>query len=75
MVDFKSDRLAQYLRCIIQALLPMADDDAAREILDQAIQVAEEAKQVRPNKIPIMLHLFVEADHLGGARPSWLATF
>lgn len=44
--NFKSDRLAQYLRCMVQALLPMADDGPAREILDQAIQVAEEAKQV-----------------------------
>lgn len=44
--DFKSNRLAQYLRCMVQALLPLADDGPAREILDQAIQVAEEAKQV-----------------------------
>ncbi len=31
---------------MVQVLLPMADDGAAREILDQAIQVADEAKQV-----------------------------
>ncbi len=73
--DFKSDRLAQYLRCIVQALLPMADDGAAREVLDQAIQVAEEAKQVWPNKISFMLHLFVESDRFAGVWPSWLATF
>ncbi|OAQ96543.1 hypothetical protein LLEC1_04136 [Akanthomyces lecanii] len=44
--DFKSDRLAQYLRCIVQALLTLADDGAARQIFDQAIEVAEEAKEV-----------------------------
>ncbi|TQV91646.1 Meiosis specific protein SPO22 [Cordyceps javanica] len=43
---FKCDRLAQYLRCMVQVLLPMADDGAARELLDQAGQVARESKEV-----------------------------
>ncbi|KAM3500684.1 hypothetical protein MY10362_006184 [Beauveria mimosiformis] len=44
--NFTSDRLAQYLRCMVQVLLPMTDDSAARDILEQAVQVAHEAKQV-----------------------------
>ncbi|OAA52865.1 Meiosis specific protein SPO22 [Cordyceps fumosorosea ARSEF 2679] len=44
--DFKSHHLAQYLRCMVQVLLPMADDSAARDLLDQALQVAQESKQV-----------------------------
>ncbi|KAM0739654.1 hypothetical protein ACQRIT_004838 [Beauveria bassiana] len=44
--NFTSDRLAQYLRCMVQVLLPMTDDGAARDILEQAVQVAHEAKQV-----------------------------
>ncbi|KAF1738226.1 hypothetical protein CRV24_000149 [Beauveria bassiana] len=43
--NFTSDRLAQYLRCMVQVLLPMTDDGAARDILEQAVQVAHEAKQ------------------------------
>lgn len=43
--DFKCDRLAQYLRCMVQILLPMGDDALVRQVLEQAIQTAEEAKQ------------------------------
>ncbi|EGX88926.1 Meiosis specific protein SPO22 [Cordyceps militaris CM01] len=46
MDNFKSARLAQYLRCMVQVLLPMADDGPARALLEQAVQVAQESKQV-----------------------------
>lgn len=43
--QFDSDKLAKYIRCIFQAILPL-DDALAMQLLDQALQIAREGKQV-----------------------------
>ncbi|KEY69696.1 hypothetical protein S7711_03182 [Stachybotrys chartarum IBT 7711] len=43
--QFDSDKLAKYVRCIFQAILPL-DDALAMQLLDQALQIAREGKQV-----------------------------
>ncbi|KAJ6786811.1 hypothetical protein PWT90_02639 [Aphanocladium album] len=43
---FDSSRLARYLRCMVQVLLPVAEDFLARELLEQAMDIAKQAKEV-----------------------------
>lgn len=45
MEHFNSDKLAKYIRCVFQTLLPL-DDALAFQMLDHALQVASETKQV-----------------------------
>ncbi|KAJ3472006.1 hypothetical protein NLG97_g11371 [Lecanicillium saksenae] len=48
---FDSARLAQYLRCMVHVLLPLVEHDfLALELLDQAIVVADQSKEVRETK-------------------------
>ena len=42
---FDSLKLAKYVRCIFQAILPL-DDTLAMQLLDEAIQIACEGKTV-----------------------------
>lgn len=44
--NFDSQRLAKYLRCMFQAILPL-DDGLTLEVVDQALQIAREGGQVR----------------------------
>lgn len=43
--QFDSEKLAKYIRCVFQATRPL-DSSMALQLLDQAIEVAEEGKQV-----------------------------
>ncbi|KAJ6439499.1 TPR-like protein [Purpureocillium lavendulum] len=43
--NFDGPRLAKYMRCIFQAVLPL-DDGLALQLLDQALQLAREAAQM-----------------------------
>lgn len=42
---FDVARIAKYMRCLFQAVLPL-EDTLAIQVLDQAIQVAKEGKEV-----------------------------
>ncbi|KPM36312.1 hypothetical protein AK830_g10246 [Neonectria ditissima] len=44
--DFDNQRLAKYIRCMFQAILPL-DDNLALEVVDQALQVAREGSQMQ----------------------------
>lgn len=44
--QFDNRRLAKYIRCIFQAMLPM-DDTLALQVVEQALQIAREGNQVR----------------------------
>lgn len=43
--DFDSEKLAKYIRCMFQAILPL-DDALALQLVDQALQIARESSQV-----------------------------
>lgn len=43
--DFDIQKLAKYLRCMFQAILPL-DDSLALQVIDQALQIAREGGQV-----------------------------
>lgn len=43
--DFDNQRLAKYVRCMFQAILPL-DDNLALQVVDQALQIAREGSQV-----------------------------
>lgn len=43
--DFDNQRLAKYVRCMFQAILPL-DDSLALQVVDQALQIAREGSQV-----------------------------
>ncbi|PHH69992.1 hypothetical protein CDD82_7396 [Ophiocordyceps australis] len=45
LADFDSSRLAKYLRCVFQAMLPL-DDALALDVFDQAVQLAREGQEV-----------------------------
>lgn len=45
--EFDNQKLAKYLRCMFQAILPL-DDSLALRVVDQAIQIANEGNQVSP---------------------------
>jgi hypothetical protein len=48
---FDYEKLAKYIRCMFQAILGL-DDDAALQLVDQAIQIAREGKEVRLSTPP-----------------------
>ena len=43
--SFNNTKLAKYIRCVFQALLPQ-DDSLAMQMLDHAAQVASESAEV-----------------------------
>lgn len=43
--DFDCQTLAKYLRCMLQAILPL-DDNLVMQVVNQAIQVGREGNQV-----------------------------
>lgn len=43
--QFDNQRLAKYLRCMFQAILPL-NDDLALQVVEQAVQIAREGSQV-----------------------------
>lgn len=43
--EFDYEKLAKYIRCMFQAILGL-DDTAALQLVDQAIQIAREGKEV-----------------------------
>lgn len=43
--DFDGEKLAKYIRCMVQAVLPL-DDTLALQLVDQALQIAREGHQV-----------------------------
>lgn len=43
---FDNEKLAKYIRCMFQAILPL-DDTLALQLLDQALQITREGHQVR----------------------------
>ncbi|XP_044723905.1 meiosis protein SPO22/ZIP4 like domain-containing protein [Hirsutella rhossiliensis] len=43
--DFDGEKLAKYIRCMVQAMLPL-DDALALQLIDQALQIAREGHQV-----------------------------
>lgn len=43
--QFDSEKLAKYIRCLFQATLPL-DDSMAIQLIDQAIDIAQEGQQV-----------------------------
>ncbi|KAL7943849.1 meiosis protein SPO22/ZIP4 like domain-containing protein [Trichoderma barbatum] len=45
LIDFDAEKLAKYIRCMFQAIVGL-DDDSALELVDQAIRLSREAKQV-----------------------------
>ncbi|KAH7133344.1 meiosis protein SPO22/ZIP4 like-domain-containing protein [Dactylonectria estremocensis] len=44
--DFDNQRLAKYVRCMFQAILPL-DDNLALHVVDQALQIAREGNQMQ----------------------------
>jgi hypothetical protein len=44
---FDYEKLTKYIRCMFQATLG-ADDTSALQLVDQALQIAFEAKEVNP---------------------------
>jgi hypothetical protein len=44
---FDNEKLAKYIRCIYQVILPLNDDNALR-LLDEALRLAREGAEVRP---------------------------
>ncbi|KAK7429573.1 sporulation-specific protein 22 [Neonectria magnoliae] len=44
--DFDNQRLAKYIRCMFQAILPL-DDNLALQVVDQALQIAREGSQMQ----------------------------
>ncbi|KAH8714206.1 meiosis protein SPO22/ZIP4 like-domain-containing protein [Ilyonectria robusta] len=44
--DFDNQRLAKYVRCMFQAILPL-DDSLALQVVDQALQIAREGSQMQ----------------------------
>lgn len=49
--NFDSAKLAKYIRCMFQAVLPL-DDGLALQLLGQALQIAREGRQVRLHAPP-----------------------
>ena len=43
--EFDHQRLAKYIRCMFQAILPL-DDNLALQVVEQALQIAREGSQV-----------------------------
>jgi hypothetical protein len=43
--EFDNQRLAKYMRCMFQAILPL-DDNLAFQVVEQAVQIAREGSQV-----------------------------
>ncbi|KAF7547940.1 hypothetical protein G7Z17_g7379 [Cylindrodendrum hubeiense] len=44
--NFDNQRLAKYVRCMFQAILPL-DDNLALQVVDQALQIAREGSQMQ----------------------------
>lgn len=42
---FDNEKLAKYIRCMFQAILPL-DDALALQLVEQALQIARESSQV-----------------------------
>ena len=45
---FDHEKLAKYIRCMFQAILPL-DDGPALQLIDQALQICCEGEEVRPS--------------------------
>ncbi|KAF7546657.1 hypothetical protein G7046_g9241 [Stylonectria norvegica] len=45
--EFDNQRLAKYIRCMFQAILPL-DDNLALQVVDQALQIAREGSKTKP---------------------------
>lgn len=50
--DFDGEKLAKYIRCMVQAVLPL-DDALALQLIDQALQIAREGQQVGVFLLPL----------------------
>ncbi|PNY23779.1 Uncharacterized protein TCAP_06278 [Tolypocladium capitatum] len=44
--NFDNEKLARYIRCMVQAIMPL-DDTLALQLVDQALQIAREGHRVR----------------------------
>jgi hypothetical protein len=54
---FDNEKLAKYVRCIYQVILPL-DEDMALQLIDEALKIAREGAQVSfPHPIKEELHL------------------
>lgn len=49
--QFDNAKLAKYVRCIFQAILPL-DETLALQLVHQATQIAREGSQVSPSMLP-----------------------
>lgn len=43
--NYDNEKMFKYIRCMFQAILP-SDDDAALQLIEKAVQIARESREV-----------------------------
>ncbi len=51
---FDNEKLAKYIRCIFQVILPL-DEDLSLQLVDEALNIAREGAEVSQPKNPLAL--------------------